>query len=481
MPAMRIAIVIPQAGPRLWQTRLIQRLSEAGHAIMLQTARESGMGVLDAILALESLRAGRGLASRAGVAPVSEPPGQQDLIVDLVGAATPTNTPTLSLLFDGHTALAAAARTIAGGGLPRLTLLRDGKAVETALPMVDDRVWLTASLEDVLARAIVLLEQGVRRFAASDLAGRAEDPMASASPNGLGFVYGFGIVPKLAARLWHKANYKPFHWKVGYRLVSGDGVAETATLDGAPWRELEEDGTRFYADPFPIEHEGRRYLFVEDFPHAQGKGIVSVAEADDTSVFGTPRPVLDEPFHLSYPQVFAADGQFWMIPETLGARQLILYRAEQFPDRWVRDTVLIEDCALSDATLLDHGGRLWLFASDRSAGGSPSDCLVVFHAESLRGPWVPHVQNPILIDRTSARPGGAFIVQGEKLILPLQNGTLGYGSGLGLVEVLECSTEAVRLGPVKPVEASAWPYPRIHTLNRIGRLEVIDGYARSRR
>ena len=46
--------------------------------------------------------------------------------------------------------------------------------------------------------------------------------------------------------------------------------------------------------------------------------------------------VLDEPFHLSYPQVFQWQGAWYMTVESAGARRVSLYRATDFPLRWER-------------------------------------------------------------------------------------------------------------------------------------------------
>ena len=165
-----------------------------------------------------------------------------------------------------------------------------------------------------------------------------------------------------------------------------------------------------------------------------------------------------------------------MLPEASASGKLTLYRATDFPDGWVAEAVLLEG-EISDATLLEHGGRLWLFATLRDGFGSTSDTLAVFEAATLIGPWHPHALNPILIDRRRARPGGAFTRDAKgNILLPVQDGTLGYGGGLGLSELLALDGRTVRLTEPRPVVADGdWPYPRIHTLNRSGPLEVIDG------
>jgi hypothetical protein len=61
-----------------------------------------------------------------------------------------------------------------------------------------------------------------------------------------------------------------------------------------------DDRRRFYADPFPIVKDGRTYLFVEDFEHRLGRGVISAVAFDDSGPVGNPRPVLETEFHLSY-------------------------------------------------------------------------------------------------------------------------------------------------------------------------------------
>jgi hypothetical protein len=186
--------------------------------------------------------------------------------------------------------------------------------------------------------------------------------------------------------------------------------------------------------------------------------------------------VLEEPWHLSYPQVFARDGEVWMIPEASAENRLLLYRADRFPDRWVREAVLIEGAELSDATLIERDGLLWLIGAGRDGYGSASDMMVAYSAPRLSGPWTPHRRNPVLIDCRRARPGGSFVEIGGRLYLPVQDGSIRYGGGLALAELLELSEEAVRFGPPRSIAgAPTWPADGLHTYNRAGGLEVVDG------
>ena len=197
---------------------------------------------------------------------------------------------------------------------------------------------------------------------------------------------------------------------------------------------------------------------------------------------GPAQPVLEEPWHLSYPFLIAHDGEIWMIPESSASRSLTLYRADPFPSRWVPEAVLLSDIEASDATVIQHNGAFWMFAATRDGRGSWSDTLSIFHARDLRGPWEAHQGNPILVDQAAARPAGAVVERDGKLWRPVQDCTDGYGTGIGLAEIVRLDHTEFEQEIRSVLRAPPhWPGRRLHTLNRAGRLECIDGAAYSPR
>jgi hypothetical protein len=123
-----------------------------------------------------------------------------------------------------------------------------------------------------------------------------------------------------------------------------------------------------------------------------------------------------------------------------------------------------------------------MFAATRDGAGSWSDTLSIYSASEILGPWKAHCANPVLIDQATARPAGAFVKRGGALWRPVQDGSAGYGTGIGLVEVLRLDHSGYeqRLHTLLRADPS-WPGRRFHTLNRAGRLECIDGGAHSPR
>ena len=485
---LAIDVVIPSAAARGWQLLLVERLQADGHdvAVRHRHERHRWSAAMRTALGIERRlfrRGADGLASARRPLPQTPAGRPAALCIDLCGDEAAATVPVLKVCFDGRPSDASAVAALARRRLPEIEARLDGRPVARARPMVDKPESVALAAEDVFARTVTLLRAVVQRIDRNDLAAAPEDPADAASASAPGFAapYVGSALPRLGREAIRRMRYRLAHWRVGYRFHDGPGVAETGTL-GNGWSVLPDDGTHFYADPFPFEWEGRHHVFVEDYPHATGKAVISVVSFDAEGRPSAAVPVLEEDHHLSYPQVFARDGAIWMLPEGSASQRLTLYRATAFPHGWTADSVLIDDREISDATIFEHGGRLWLFASERDGHGSTSDTMVVYHADTLKGPWRPHRMNPVAIDRRAARPGGAVAMVGRTPVLPLQDGTLGYGGGLGLAAILELNEETVRLGRPKPVSADGdFPYPMVHTLNRAGRLEVVDGIAAVRK
>ncbi len=481
----RINIIVPRRNVRRWQIMTGERLAAAGHDVHLI----AGPGCHVPFLMDFMLKFGTAVTGLSGprlhdrIDHVAfSKPGPADISIDLTAGAAGLSPPALRLVFNTNTSFTGLVEAVARDQLPDLQILLAGKPVAEARPMIDNRASLAHGVEDILARAVSLVATTTQRVIDGPLTPLDAAPIQPAKDPGLPHAFITASLPKMGREFLRRLTHRQAHWRTGYRFLDGDGVAETGDLSGKNWITLPDDGSRFYADPFAFEKDGKHYIFLEDLPHATGKAVISVSTLDASGVAGAPRPVLEEPHHLSYPQVFARDGAIWMLPESSAANQLVLYRASRFPDEWARHSVLIEGPALSDATLLEHEGGFWLFATDRDGAGSTSDMLVVYYADNLEGPWMAHPANPIMIDRRGARPGGAFIRTDGRILLPVQDGTNGYGGGLGLSELRQLDRTKVDLAPPRPILAEGfWPYPMIHTLNRAGRLEVTDGIAQVRK
>lgn len=198
----------------------------------------------------------------------------------------------------------------------------------------------------------------------------------------------------------------------------------------------------FWADPFAWRQDGRSYVFFEEFPYALGRGRISVLELDQQAMpVGSAVPVLEKPFHLSYPYVFAFDGQLYMVPEQKETRRVDLYRCIEFPRRWELVKTLMSGVRVVDANVFEHGGRWWMLCSVKLKwrGLRYDESLFAFHADSpLSEHWIPHPANPLVRDFSRSRPGGRVQQDATgRWLRPSQDCLRRYGDGLNISEILE--------------------------------------------
>lgn len=501
---MRLRLRLDGRAPRRWHVTLIERLMRLPDVVLDLDASPGPGGLPDnagllfrlealigrvpldgpsAPLAQDTLRA----YPSAGAAP--------DLVLDLCGDVSESHgTRVWTLRFDGCPGEEGLLASLLDGRMPVATLVEADCILASARLGTESIGAALISFEDALARVTTFV-------VATLLGGRPQLPLGTGAFLGLPPKPDLGL-PKLGVRatkmlawavlrqIYHLC-YRAPHWRVGWRHLAGPDLVDLRALPASGWHDLPDDGHRFYADPFALDHEGRTFLFVEDYEHARAKAIISAVEFDANGPIGTPVPVLDEPYHLSYPFVFARDGAVWMIPESSANGTIDLYRATAFPGGWVREATLLSGLTAGDVTLLERDGRWWMFATVRDIHaehdtgpirGSYSDALHLWSAPDFRGPWMPHAGNPVLIDIASARPAGHVVERDGVLIRPVQDGRRGYGEALALARIdhldesgFSQTVETIlRAGP-------GWAGKRLHTLNRSARFEFIDGSGRAPR
>ena len=252
------------------------------------------------------------------------------------------------------------------------------------------------------------------------------------------------------------------------------------------WRytRLEPPAGSIWADPFVLQRGASYFIFFEDLQFLKGNGRISVVSIDESGKVGVPVAALQTDHHLSYPFVFEADGQTYMIPESRAAHCISLYRCVEFPTRWVKVMNLMENVEAVDATLHFHDGRWWLFVNMmENLGASTWDELFVFHAEHFATQnWVPHALNPVVSDVRSSRPAGRLFVRDGKLYRPSQDSSHRYGWALNinLVEQLDPGRYSEKTVS-KAYPSWAPDVVGVHTYNTAGRMNVIDAQVRRRR
>ncbi len=341
----RIDVAISANRVRQWHADFTLALRGAGHSVAWIISRDAAPAVpsaLELLLSTERLLYGGALRfSAKKMSPDKLPPGQCGQPASLTISLDPTyrfsgEQSGLRLLYDGLADEVAAFSALLAGRavVVEVQRLPEGIVVARAIPSLEGCRTVYDLFARVASVASALLVRAVSEKALPlvAMAHSARRLRMARLPADLLR----GLADAALRQLYNLCCY-PSHWRIGWRLVRDADVWDRFDLAGTPWQSVANPTGRFLADPFPIIWQGNCYVFAEDFEHRTGKGMVSLLQFDQSGPLGPPEPVLDEPWHLSYPFIIEHKGSVWMIPESAACRQVVLYRADPFPTRWVKE------------------------------------------------------------------------------------------------------------------------------------------------
>lgn len=220
-------------------------------------------------------------------------------------------------------------------------------------------------------------------------------------------------------------------WSIGYQEISSPltkfDLQPFKILNSTWLNRLTSQNTRFLADPFIIYEDNEYFIFFEH--QAEGNANIALLKSGDGKNFEYMGEVLEEDFHLSFPQVFKFNGHFYMLPETKQSGNVLLYIAENFPFNWKVYDTLIKNVALQDPAILISDSSYLI------SGRSENLTQYVYTADSLHGKWSQDARFKLRKGDETRAAGNFFTVEGRWFI-PFQKNNNGYGSGVSLYEII---------------------------------------------
>lgn len=186
-----------------------------------------------------------------------------------------------------------------------------------------------------------------------------------------------------------------------------------------------------YADPFLFVNGSDLYLLAE--VQETGKaGYIHAWKTADLKQWTDLGAIVKEHHHVSYPFVFkdSISGNVYLLPETIGAKNICLYQFEQFPLKPGKKTELIKG-NYADSNILFYNNTYFL-----STVNLDTEKHELFFSDSLTGNWCKH-PSPSNIDIAFARNGGGFFSLHGELYRAAQNISGRYGEGVGIFRVNE--------------------------------------------
>ena len=272
-------------------------------------------------------------------------------------------------------------------------------------------------------------------------------------------------------------NIKKFKRRIQKLFFAEQWSLLVCDICGKVLRHIVPPKGRIWADPFPIEFEGHYYIFVEQ-QIGNDNGTLGYIELYENLEHSDFVPVLDAPYHLSYPNVFTVDGSWYMIPETHEHNSIDLYRSEKFPDQWVYDSTLIKDVEAVDTSIVKYNELWWLFTSIARNDRKLNASLSLFSSKVFPSvTWKSHPLNPVVEGLQNSRMAGKIECQTDagSLTRPAQSCVKEYGEHIVLNKIIELDENKY----LEKIESLIFPEKDLsavctHTFNRCGKYLIRD-------
>ena len=232
-------------------------------------------------------------------------------------------------------------------------------------------------------------------------------------------------------------------------------------------KHVTDANAEFVADPFMMHEDGVWYMFFEVLDRQDNLGKIAFATSQDGLNWAYQKIVLEEPFHLSYPQIFKWEGTYYMVPETYQTGSVRLYQAVEFPTQWTCASTLLCDRNYVDASIVYQNGRWWMFSSNEEG----NDTLFLHSSEDLLGPWVEHPQSPIIQgDARISRPAGRVTMVDNRLFRYAQDCSESYGKQVNAFKITELTPNSyveqpLPQNPILQPQPHTWTATGIHTVD----------------
>lgn len=226
-------------------------------------------------------------------------------------------------------------------------------------------------------------------------------------------------------------------WKTPFIRIRKEfsiGISRGTELDGLQSdctivlsrHDVSDVTASFVADPFLLQKDGSWYMFMEVFNKSRNRGEIGLATSDNGLEWKYQSIILNELFHMSYPYVFEYQKKIWMIPESRADNSVRLYRAVDFPRKWILEKKLLEGKPYTDPSIFQHKGLFWMFVSCNN-----SRDLMLYFSNDLTGPWKKHPRSPIVyFEPKKARCAGRVVTLDGKIIRFAQDCEKEYGTAV---------------------------------------------------
>ena len=169
-------------------------------------------------------------------------------------------------------------------------------------------------------------------------------------------------------------TFSNYGYAVGVRKTEGLPLEK---MSMKKYRWLRPTFRYWYADPMVRHIRGKYYVFTEQFDLDEGKGKIAVSEIRNGKI-GMPKTILDEPFHLSFPNVFAFGQDYYMVPECSASHAIRIYKMGGSVEHWEEIlSIPVDNCV--DTAVLQQENGIYLISSELEKDNALKARKLVIH------------------------------------------------------------------------------------------------------
>ena len=210
------------------------------------------------------------------------------------------------------------------------------------------------------------------------------------------------------------------------------GLKEDSELVFYRFHKLDFADNATLAQPCLIEVDDEIYLFGKKHPAEKGPQTFVAALLSRVDSKCDPKEIMGIDASCTSVFVFREIDRNWLIASNPSQERLELYRSEDFPLRWVFDSVLVDDVTAHRPVVFANNGKLHLLFNRKPLAGEMADELYHYTAAEIGSTWLPNLRNPVIDDvRSAASAGGVFRCE-DGLIRPTLDHSMASAGKLGL-------------------------------------------------
>lgn len=182
----------------------------------------------------------------------------------------------------------------------------------------------------------------------------------------------------------------------------------------------------WYADPFLFSENGKKYIFVEAFNKRKEVGYLGYLKDEDN--FSKLNVILKSDCHYSFPNVFKAGKDIYLIPESSEEQGVFLYKFTGFPDNFEKVCTL-KPGEYVDTALVSAENNIAYLVTYSTKQKELYSLVVNNETKEVKFALLEKDVHKQL------RPAGNAFIENGKLLMPFQNCKNKYGESLILREI----------------------------------------------